>query len=437
LKRRRKVFYGWWIVAVGMVSDALAHGLFQRVFSIYFIPIQSSLGLSREEYSRAELLGRLAGGVQAPATGYLFDRIGAAPMMVLGGAVLGLGLILLYFTTSYIYFLLVFVLLLSIGSRIGFNNACSVALNRWFRRKRSLVMSIVSTGQGLGGIIFTPVVTVMVIELGWQESALISGIVVVAIVVPLSLLVRSSPESMGLLPDGDRAETPDSMVQARLRARRRGEGGQPSPETNFTVGEAMATPSYWLFTAAAALRDAGNAGVRWHLAPLMVWSGVSLRTAGFLIAFISFCGLVFGPAIGWMGDSWSKQKISAVAMLAGVVGFVLLLAGTGHVWELVVFSVLLAFSETANPLNWAIMGDFFGRTSYGRLRGWQHLPNHLISMPFPWIVGLIFDKTESYYWGIVVLTAIYVVAAVFYWTLPTSRVPSRLLQAPAPQSTQT
>jgi MFS family permease len=285
-------------------------------------------------------------------------------------------------------------------------------------------MSVVSTGQGLGGVIFTPLVTLAVLELGWRQSVIISGIVIVAVVVPLAFLVKPSPETMGLLPDGDRAETPEALVRARRRARE-ATSGEQTREPDFTVNEAMATPSYWLFTAAAALRDTGHAGVRWHLAPLMVWSGVSLRTAGFLISLMSLCTLLFNPVTGWLGDSWSKQRISSIGMTAGVVGLVVLLAGTGRLWELVVFTVLLAFSETSNPLNWAIMGDFFGRASYGRLRGWQHVPNHLISMPFPWLVGLIFDRTDSYYWGIVLLAAIYGGAAFFYWTLPRPKAPVR------------
>ena len=410
--------------------DAVGHGAFQKAFTIYFLPIQKSLRVSRAGYSQAELLGRLAGAVQAPMSGYMFDRIGPAPMMATGGLVLGLGFVLLGFSNSYGLFLFAYVALLSIGSRVGFNNASSVALNQWFRRKRSLVMSVVSTGQGLGGVIFTPLVTLAVIEFGWRTSVIISGIVIVAVVVPLAFLVKPSPESVGLLPDGDRAETPEALVRARRRAREATSGGQ-TREADFTVSEAMVTPSYWLFTAAAALRDAGHAGVRWHLAPLMVWSGVSLRTAGFLISLMSLCTLLFNPVTGWLGDSWSKQRISSIGMTAGVVGLVVLLAGTGRLWELVVFTVLLAFSETSNPLNWAIMGDFFGRASYGRLRGWQHVPNHLISMPFPWLVGLIFDRTDSYYWGIVLLAAIYGGAAFFYWTLPRPKAPVRPLEPSA------
>jgi MFS family permease len=430
LKKPAKVFYGWWIVAVGLVADTLGHGAFQKAFTLYFLPVQKSLGLTSAGYSQAELLGRLAGGIQAPAAGYVYDRIGVAPMMVAGGATLGVGFILLYFTNSYLYFLLVYVVLLSAGSRLGFNNAASVALNQWFRRKRSLAMSIVSVGQGLGGVIVTPVVTIMIIELGWRTSALISGIVIAALVVPLSLLVRRTPESMGLLPDGD----PPRGAQALVRARRT--PGAAS-DTDFTVKEAMATPSYWLFTAAAGLRDAANAGLRWHLAPIMVWSGVSLRTAGFLIAFMSLCNLIFSPFVGWMGDRWSAQKICALGMVAGVIGVALLLSGAVPLWELVLFMVLLAFSETANPLTWAIMGDFFGRTRYGSLRGWQQLPNHLVSMPFPWVVGLIFDKTGSYFWAIVLMAVTFVAAAALSWVLPRPRLPARPPVSPLPPAPPT
>ena len=76
--------------------------------------------------------------------------------MVAGGVLVGLGFILLSVTHNYLHFLLVYVVLLSAGIRVGFNNASTTAVNQWFRRKRGLAMAILSTGQALGGAVITP-----------------------------------------------------------------------------------------------------------------------------------------------------------------------------------------------------------------------------------------------------------------------------------------
>ena len=274
LPRPPSVFYGWWIVAISLIVDAVKHGTFQRGFSIYFLPIQTELGISRATYSLAETLGRLEGGIQGPVVGYLIDRLGPGAMMAASGAISGLGFILLSYTHSYLAFLLIYVGLLSVASRAGYNNASIPAVNQWFRRKRSLAMAIVSTGQGLGCGALTPLVALLVFGLGWRASARISGLTILAVVVPLSLLVRRSPESMGLLPDGMRAEAPPGRAapppfpRARRSQRVMAAPAAPGPATvgtpidqlatdvDFTAMEAMRTVSYWLFVLAVGLRNA-------------------------------------------------------------------------------------------------------------------------------------------------------------------------------------
>ncbi|MCZ6615324.1 MAG: hypothetical protein O6920_06050, partial [Chloroflexi bacterium] len=116
--------------------------------------------------------------------------------------------------------------------------------------------------------------------------------------------------------------------------------------------------------------------------------------------------------------------------LTGVAAMVMLLVADGALWQLAIFALLLAFSESANPLAWAIVGDFFGRRSFATLRGWQHLPDQLMSMGTPVWMGLIFDRTGSYYWAVVPLAILYATSAGFYWLLPRPRAPVRLRTLP-------
>jgi hypothetical protein len=105
-------------------------------------------------------------------------------------------------------------------------------------------------------------------------------------------------------------------------------------------------------------------------------------------------------------------------MVAGALAMFLLLNQSGHVWQLAAFVVLLAVSESASPLGWAIMGDFFGRKNFATLRGWQHLPDQLMSMSTPVWMGLIFDRTGSYLWALIPLIVIHSLSALCFWTLP-------------------
>lgn len=438
-----RLFYGWWIVLVSMVTDGIKQGSFNRGFTVYIIPIQNSLGLSAAAIGWADTLGRLMGGIQGPVMGYLTDRLGPGPMLAFGGITSGLGFILLSYTGNYFFFLLVFVGLMSVGFRSGYNNASIAAINNWFRRRRGLAMSLVSMGHGFGGAI-APVAGWMVLTYGWEVAVRISGVVIILLVVPMSFLVKRSPESMGLLPDGDLPEDPagrETGAASRTDHPAAANGGRGRsrsrrvvPDNDFTAREAMRTPSYWMLVLAAGLRNTAHSGMSFLLAPVMVWflqqggreQIESLQIAAFFVGLVAAATVVFNPLIGWLGDHFPRQRLSALCMASGALALCLLFNTGGSLWILAAFAILQALSESANSLNWALMGEFFGRRSFATLRGWQHLPDQLVSMWTAVWMGLIFDATGSYYLALFPLIGILALSALTFLALPRPRLPARL-----------
>ena len=446
----RRPFYGWWIVFVSMIADGIKQGSFNRGFTVYIIPIQNSLGLSAAAIGWADTLGRLMGGIQGPVMGYLTDRLGPGVMLAFGGITSGLGFILLSYTGNYFFFLLVFVGLMSVGFRSGYNNASISAINNWFRRRRGLAMSLVSVGHGLGGAI-APVAGWMVLTFGWQVAVRLSGVIIILVVVPLAFLVKRSPESMGLLPDGDPPSPPANQASVATPAAARGErtgdavrSRRPRffTESDFTAREAMRTPSYWMLVLAAGLRNTAHSGLSFLLAPVMVWflqSGgreqtESLQIAAFFVGMVAASTVFFNPLVGWLGDRFPRKWLSAICMASGAVSLCMLFNATGSLWQLAAFAIFLALSESANSLTWAQMGEFFGRSSFATLRGWQHLPDQLVSMWTAVWMGLIYDATGSYYLALFPLVAIFGLASVTYLAMPRPRLPERLQNRQARQA---
>jgi MFS-type transporter involved in bile tolerance (Atg22 family) len=182
------------------------------------------------------------------------------------------------------------------------------------------------------------------------------------------------------------------------------------------------------------LRNTVHSGMSFLMAPVVIWflqgagrsAESSLPMAAFFVGLLSLGTFVLTPLVGWLGDSISKPQLSAVCMAFGAVSMAMLLHQNGQIWYLVLSVLLLAVAESANPLNWVIMGDFFGRRAFATLRGWQHLPDQLISMSTPVWMGWIFDHTGSYYWSLLPLAIIYGLSACVYWLLPQPATPVRL-----------
>jgi MFS family permease len=63
-------------------------------FHGFFLPISQDLGLSRAATSLAFSLSRAQGAIEAPFVGYLIDRFGPRPIIVVAAFLAGIGYIL-------------------------------------------------------------------------------------------------------------------------------------------------------------------------------------------------------------------------------------------------------------------------------------------------------------------------------------------------------
>ena len=132
LSRIRGTFYGWWVVAGGMVSIAISSGLFMHGFQFYFEPMRRQFGWSRTLISGAYSLSRVESGFLGPLGGYLVQRFGSRIVMAGGFMILALGLVLLSMTRNVPMFYAAF-LVLSVGSGLAAWTPVVPALTNWFR----------------------------------------------------------------------------------------------------------------------------------------------------------------------------------------------------------------------------------------------------------------------------------------------------------------
>src|SRR5262249_39257625 len=270
--------------------------------------------------------------------------------------------------------------------------------------------------QSIGGVVIFPLVALAVLKLGWRAAAILSGLGVL-LLLPLCFLVRRSPESMGLLPDGERAHAPDPVDRpARPFS---------SNTQEFTTREALRTPTFWLLSAFHALRNVPYSGVTVHLVPLLVWKGLDEATAAFYVVLTALATVVVRPLTGWLGDSQSKQKIGALGVLLGALGLAVLAYGDGSPGALIAFAILFAFRDAINSVTWGLVGACFGRSHFATTRGWMGMFQSAASMPAAVVTGWIYDQTQSYTSALVAFMIAYTAAGLILWRLPHPERPAR------------
>ena len=406
LKKLTGLFYGWRMVAANSALRVLGAGLHSYGFTVFFLPISQDLNLNRTSTSLAFSLARAEGAIEGPVVGHLLDRYGPKPIMLAAVLLMGVGYLLLSQVNSYATFLIVYLGVISLAHVGGFMHAPMVLINTWFIRYRARAITISSAAFGLGGVLVAPVLSVIVQAWGWRWGAAIGGLLFLVVGIPLCLTIRRSPESMGLLPDGDEPAAP--------------EPGKAGPtiksEVEVTVAEALRSFAFWGSVLAAGIRNASYHAISVHFVPLMVWKGFSQPQAALLLSVFAFLGMASTLILGWLADKANKPRMTAFILFAAAGAMFLPIVGSS-LWSLCLFTIVFAAVEATFPLGWAVVGDLFGRKHYAKIRGYMTLFYTWGGVLGPVIAGAIFDRWKTYeplLWSLVVM---FIVGGLFFASL--------------------
>jgi MFS family permease len=386
LGRLSDLYYGWRMIAVGSVLRILGGGLYFYGFSVFFLPLSQDLELSRAATSLVFSLARAQGAFEGPIAGYFMDRHGPRPLMIMALMMTGIGHMLLSGVHSYIALVIIYMGVVSLSFHAGFMDAPMLIANTWFIRKRTMAMALISGSIGIGGFIFTPLLSAAVHAFGWRQAAFACGIAFIVIGMPLALLVRRSPESIGLLPDGDPV--------ANSRADRF-DNGAAHEETNFTLAQALRTSSFWFIVSATAIRVIILSAINVHYIALMVWKGVTEQRAAFFLAAQAFMSLPSHLLFGWIGDRVQKPRLMSTCMLLAM-SSMFVLARVHSEWAILIFIAMFSVVESTFPVNWSTVGEYFGRKNFAKIRGAMSFVSTWGSVIGPVLAGAIYDRTRSY-----------------------------------------
>ena len=420
------VYYGWYMLAGASVMNALGGTIVWQGFAVFFIPVAESLGIQYWQTSLAFALARAENGVLGPITGWALDKFGYIPLILGGTLMTGFGYILLSRQDTYIAFLIVYLCVVSIGSSTSFMQATTAALNTWFIRYRGMVMSINSAAFRLGGAIVIPLLSVGVINLGWQTTSWIVGVILIVLIAPLAFLFRRSPESMGLKPDGGVSYTHmRRRIRERAAARQQVTSTADSSETDvsnlasdgdFTTKQALKTPSFWILVTATTLRISVHGTIFLHFIPILVSRGEDQQTAANLVGAISLAAVPVIIFTGYISDRVGRPLMLTFlySASAGSLFLITLVEGT---WPIFLAMLLFVGSEAGSSLNWAIIGDLFGRARYATIRGMMAPIYNMALIVAPVAAGFTFDRLGTYEPVLITGAVLMVIASLVFLSL--------------------
>jgi MFS family permease len=400
----RRVFYGWWIVGAGFGVEVLIGALVFHAYGAYVVLLREEFGWSRTLFSAAFAMARAESALLGPVQGWLTDRFGPRALIRVGMTIFAAGLMLFSQITSPLTFFLTF-FMMALGSSLGGYLPIGVAVVRWFRRRRALALSISATGMGIGGLL-TPLVVVALTNLGWRWTSFVSGLLVLAVGLPLAQLVRDSPERMGLRPDGDAA--PSELPAGAPVA-------PPPARADFTVRQALRAPAFWYISLGHGSALLVVSAVLVHLiVHVNERLGYSLAQAATVVALMTVMQVIGQVTGGLLGDRYSKRYICAACMFFHAAAL-LTLAFAVSFAMVVAFAVVHGLAwGVRGPLMGAIRADYFGAASFGRITGVSSMIVMFGMMGGPLVAGILADRTGSYVLGFSILAGMAAAGSIFF-----------------------
>ncbi len=373
----KRIFYGWWIVfacfLIGFyVSSTVFYG-----FTAFFEPLIQEFGWSYAQVSFAASLRGLEMGILALPIGFLVDRFGSRRLMLSGVIAVGFGLLLLSATRSLVTFYAAF-LLMAFGAGGCTSVVTMSAVADWFDKDVGKALGVMASGFGASGLMI-PVIVWLIAAYDWRTTLIILGLGMWVLGIPLSFIIRHNPASI----KHSKAKTP-------------GLSQKPEEKTGPGLWEILKNRSFLYLNLVEAIRMMVVTAVVTHVMPYLSSLAISRTTAGLVAAGIPLASIIGRIGFGWAGDLFEKRKVMACGytiMGAGLLTF----CGVNWTWVLVPF--LLFFPPSYGGmivLRGAIVRDYFGRESFGKMIGIVMGSSSVGSILGPTLAGWAFDTVGSY-----------------------------------------
>ncbi len=378
------MFYGWYIVAAGVLLTTHYSGLLVYGFTAFVNPIAATFGWSYAQISLAVSLRGVETGVLNPLLGAAVDRWPSKRLVLLGIIVFGLGLLCLSRVTNLAMFYIGF-LIVGLGSSLATSMVPTTAVVRWFRRDVGKASGILAMGGGIGGVLI-PLLVRMIDAYGWQNALIFLAAGTWALGIPLSFIFRSRPEDHGLLPDGKPQD--DLQSPSGLRAYDFGTG----------VKEALKMRAFWCISIATMFQMAAMSAVTVHMMPYLTSLGMERSSAGMVAMLVPLASLAARIPFGLLADIFPKKYVVALSIGLVSVGLFLFWLIDGSSFGLMLlFAITFGFGIGGFlPLRPPILREYFGTKNFGAILGLTSISTTIGGIISPPLAGYVFDVLGVY-----------------------------------------
>ncbi len=371
------MYYGWPVLLVA--AAAMVGTLPGRTQGLGLItePLLLDLGLSRVTYAQLNFWATIVGAGGAIGIGRAIDRFGSRVVLTLVALALG-GVVVVMSQARGAGDLAVWLTLTRALGQSALSVIALAIVGHWFVRRIDKAMAVFSVVMSVGFMLAFPTVGWLVQTQGWRSAWLSIGVALLIVLAPLGwLIVRRSPESVGLDPDGTASTTSHPL------------DGRP-------WREALATPAFWVFAVGTALYGLVASGIGLFNESVLAERGFGPGVYYQTLVVTAITALA-GNGIG----GWLAGRVPLLTLLAASLGVlacgVLALPFVTSVTQVMAWAVAMGLGGgLIMVLFFSVWPRVFGRRDLGVIQGTAQALTVLASALGPLLLAWCIDWTGSY-----------------------------------------
>lgn len=389
------VFRGWYVVIGVFVMLTVSAGIGFYGLSVYLRALTVEQGFSVGAVSGATAVFFLVGGLAGLPVAAVLARRDARPLIAAGAVACAVALLLLG-RADQVWQVYLAHAVFGAGFAASSLVPGTTLVARWFARRRSVALSVASTGLSAGGVLLTPVIAQLVRDHGLAAVTPWLALLFVVGVVPVTaLLLHPSPQALGLLPDGDPAPPP----------------GAPVPIEGPLAAEAARTRYFVAVTVAHLLAMLAQVGGIAHLFNLVAERSddAAAGTALQVLALSSLAGRLLGGVVAARVSMRLLAVVFAGAQAAALLLLSALASPAGLLAATVLFGLTVGNLLMLHPL---LLAERFGVRDYARIYSRSSFVATFGIAAGPAVVGVMHDVLDGYGAAFALAAAASVLAAV-------------------------
>ncbi len=403
------IYYGWIVIAVGALGTYASSGSAQVTLAGIQTLIFEDTGWDRSTIALGITIGTWVAGLLTPVFGKIADTHGPRLAMPLTSLIVGVCFYWIGGMSAIWHFYVAYIIARGLGNPVLIGVMPRTVAVNFFDRKRNLALGIVSMARPCFGAINVQLITLISTWSSWRTAYKLLGVYSILLTIPLSLFIRKDPESIGLLPDGEKPKlsNQESFIKSEEVA--------DIDKHIWSAREAAKTFTLWAIVSAEFLIILTSGTIGFQLVPYLHESGLPISMAALAWTISTLLNAFSNPIWGFLSDIYSPRKLvlSAMPICLVVTSIFLLIDGGYPGFACVV--IWGAASGGLNVLGGMIIANYFGRHSFGSISGIMG-PFQIIGLGLGPIIGAImYDATGGYMYLFAFAIITYIAATILFF----------------------